>query len=109
MSLATWIFGGLALLSLASVLVKRPWTIPLARRHNPPEVWSTALFLETNMLITSAWAVLFGGAAVLAAVAPLWINLSYGGLLLVLGRLSSRFGSWYASRRLGAAGQPGAE
>jgi len=104
MNVSVWIFGVLALASLASVLAKRPWTAVLARRHNPPEVWSTDLFRQTNMLISGGWTLLFAGAACLAAFAPLSWNLGYGALLVVLGSYSSRFGAWYSSRRLRAMG-----
>jgi len=104
MHVAVWLFSLLALASLASVLARHPWTSVIARRHNPPEVWSTDLFRETNMLISGGWSLLFGGAALLAAVAPLWLNLGYGALLFALGRFSPRFGAWYSSRRLRAMG-----
>ncbi len=104
MHLGSWIFGLLALASLASVVVRRPWTMIVARRHNPPEVWSTDLFRETNMLLTTGWAVLFAGAAILASLAPLSLNIAWGAVLLVLGHFSPRLGSLYASRRLRAMG-----
>jgi hypothetical protein len=98
------ILGSLALISVLSLLMKRPWTIIVARRSTPPEVWSTDLFLETNMIITGAWAALFFVAALLATLAPTWVNLAFGALLVALGFLSSRFGSWYSTRRLEAMG-----
>ena len=102
MSTGSMILGSLALISLVSLLLKRPWTILVARRSAPPEVWSTDLFLETNMIITGAWAVLFFVAALLASYASTWVNVAFGALLMVLGVSSSRFGSWYAARRLEA-------
>src|SRR6185295_19702525 len=75
LTMVWWIHAALALASLGSILVGRPWTIPLARRHTPPEVWATALFLETNVMLTAAWAVLFAGGAGLALTAPLWVQL----------------------------------
>ena len=107
MHVGAWIFGVLALASLASVLAKRPWTSVIARRHNPPAVWSTDLFRETNMLISTGWSLLFAGGAFLAASAPLWLNLGYGVVLLILGHFSPRFGAWYSSRRLRAMGLSG--
>ena len=104
MSTGSMILGSLALISLVSLLLKRPWTILVARRSAPPEVWSTDLFLETNMIITGAWAVLFFVAALLASYASTWVNVAFGALLMVLGVSSSRFGSWYAARRLEAMG-----
>jgi hypothetical protein len=104
MHVFTWILGLLAFASLASVVAKRPWTTSIAKRHNPPEVWSTDLFHETNMVISGGRSLLFASAAVLAAVAPLWLNLAYGGILTVLGYLSPKFGARYSSRRLRAMG-----
>ena len=104
MHVGVWIFGLLALASLASVIARRPWTSVIARRHNPPEVWSTDLFRETNMVISGGWSLLFAGAALLAARAPLWLNLGYGVLLVALGHFSPRLGAWYSSRRLRAMG-----
>lgn len=104
MKTGTIIFGILTLISAGSLLIKRPWTIIVARRSTSPDVWSTDLFLETNMIITGGWAILFGGAAVLAAIAPTWVNIIYGAFLFILGVLSSRFGSWYSNRRLRATG-----
>ncbi len=58
------------------------------------------------MQISGAWSVLFAGAAALASIAPFSVNLGFGGLLLVLGDFSSRFGAWYSTRRLRAMGLP---
>ena len=104
MSIGSVILGSLALISLVSLLLKRPWTTLVARRSVPPEVWSTDLFLETNMIITGAWAVLFFVAALLASYASGWVNLAFGALLAILGFGSGRFGTWYAARRLEAMG-----
>ena len=109
MHVGAWIFGLLALASLASVLARRPWTSVIARRHYPPDVRSTDLFRETNMLISGGWSLLFAGGALLAALAPLWLNLGYGVLLGALGHFSSRFGAWYASRRRRSMGLSGPE
>jgi hypothetical protein len=100
MNYVTYILGSLSGLSLASILIKRPWTIIIARRNTPPEVWSTGLFLETNMIITGAWTILLGLAAVISATMPFWVNIVLCAAYFLLGRFSSRFGSWYSSKRL---------
>ena len=97
-----WIHAALALASLGSILVGRPWTIPLARRHTPSEVWATDLFLETNVVVTAAWALFFAGGAALAVTAPWWVQLPYAGLLVLFGRLSPGAATWYSSSRLRA-------
>jgi hypothetical protein len=99
-----WIHAALALASIGSILVGRPWTTRLARRHTRPEVWSTDLFRETNVVVTATWALLFAAGALLAAVASPWAQLPYGALLVLFGRLSPGLGSWYSGRRLRAMG-----
>ena len=94
------VFACLALFSIGSMLAKRPWTLVPARRRTSPTVWDTPLFLETNMVITGGWALLFGAAAVLASVVPGWVNIIVGVGLAGLGSISHRVGSWYSSRRL---------
>jgi hypothetical protein len=103
-TLSAWILGSLSLFSIVSVAAKRPWTIAIAKQHNPPEVWSTPLFLETNMLITGMWAALFAVGAILATAAGWWVNLAYAALLVFLGRRSPSLGAWYSTRRLRAMG-----
>jgi hypothetical protein len=100
MNSITYILGFLSALSLASILIKRPWTIIIAHRSTPPEVWTTSLFLETNMIITGAWTILLALAAVLSFTMPFWVNLVLCAVYFLLGRLSSPFGSWYSSKRL---------
>lgn len=104
MQASVWVFAFIALVSLVSVLVKRPWTAIIARRDNPPEVVASDLFLETNMVISAVWSLLFAVAALLSAVAPFWLGLAYGLLLFYLGHVSPRFGAWYATKRLRALG-----
>ncbi|HOO39722.1 MAG TPA: hypothetical protein PLV78_15500 [Deltaproteobacteria bacterium] len=96
----TYLFGVLSVLSLISMMVKHPWTIIIARRSTPPEVWSTGLFLETNMIITGAWAVLFCVAAVISITMPFWVNILIGVIYVLLGKFSSRISLWYSSKRL---------
>ena len=102
MTLMAWIFAALAVASIGSILVGRPWTIPLGRRSTPPAVWSTDIFRETNVVLTALWAFLFAGAAILDVTAPWWIRLAYGGVLAVLARRSTDIGLWYSARRLRA-------
>jgi len=100
MNWMTYLLGALSGLSLASILFKRPWTIIIARRNTPPEVWSTSLFLESNMIITGAWTILFTLATVFSITMPRWVNLVLCIVYLFLGKFSTRFGLWYSSKRL---------
>jgi len=102
MNWMTYVLGSVSVWSLASILLGRPWTIIIARRGTPPEVWATGLFLETNMIITGAWTLLFSLATVSSYTMPLWANLILGLAYLIVGRCSSRFAKWYVSKRLNA-------
>ena len=102
MNIAAWLYAGLVVASLASLIVRRPWTIPIARRRTPPAVWTTDLFLETNLVLTTLWTLLFAVGVVMALLVPLWGRVAYGLGLGAFGRLSPRVGEWYSSRRLRA-------
>jgi hypothetical protein len=65
MHVAVWLYAILALASLASLIARRPWTAALARRRMPPAVWTTELFLETNLVLTALWTLLFAGGGVI--------------------------------------------
>jgi hypothetical protein len=100
METGAWVFGLLAVGSIVSVAVNRPWTLIFARLQNSPEICRTALFLETNMILTCVWSVLFAGGAVLAAVGSPWLNIIYGGAFGLMGYYSKRLGAWYSSWKL---------
>ncbi|WKX71701.1 hypothetical protein [Streptomyces sp. XD-27] len=64
MSLA-WL-GATAWISLA---IRKPFTLGIARRSAPPEVWGLPLFYRINAVVTSVWAVAFTlNAAALAVL-----------------------------------------
>ena len=56
----------LALLAWASLALRRPFTMGIARRQTPPEVWSTPRFKHTNVVITLAWTIALSGTAICA-------------------------------------------
>ncbi|MET9066427.1 hypothetical protein [Streptosporangium sandarakinum] len=58
----------LALTAWGSLAVRRPFTLGIARRTTPPEVWRTPLFLRVNVVITTVWGAAFTVAAVALAV-----------------------------------------
>ncbi|MFK0289164.1 hypothetical protein ACIQU6_01585 [Streptomyces sp. NPDC090442] len=60
--------GWLALVSWASIAVRRPFTVAIARRMAPPEVWHTPLFRRVNVVITAAWSLSFTLSAIAQAV-----------------------------------------
>lgn len=61
--------GWLALTAWVTLIVGRPFTTGIAKRHAPPAVWATPLFRRINVVVTSAWAAAFTLSAVaLAAI-----------------------------------------
>ncbi|WP_043265273.1 hypothetical protein [Streptomyces sp. CT34] len=56
--------GWLALIAWVSIAVRRPFTLAIARRMTPPEVWRVPLFHRVNVVITIAWALSFTATAI---------------------------------------------
>lgn len=62
--------GALAVIALGSILIRRPFTLGVARQSMPREAWDNPLFLRVNMIISVVWAASFvAGCAGLAALA----------------------------------------
>ncbi len=59
--------GWLALIAWVSLLVRRPFTLGIAKRRTPPEIWRTERFRRTSTVIAQVWAISFavGGATTL--------------------------------------------
>jgi hypothetical protein len=55
--------GTLALISLISLAIRRPFTLGIAKQTTPREFWDLPEFLKVNMIITSVWAASFVVAA----------------------------------------------
>lgn len=51
--------GGLALIAIGSMLVRRPFTLQYAREQVPPEFWNSPVFIKTNYRITGVWSAAF--------------------------------------------------
>jgi hypothetical protein len=70
----------LALFVIATLVVRKPFTIPYAKEEAPEELWDSPLFLRINYAISSVWAAAFVftsavgfiGIAVLKNVADFW-------------------------------------
>ncbi|MFI9050613.1 hypothetical protein [Streptomyces sp. NPDC053427] len=92
--------GWLALIAWLSLAVRRPFTMAIARRMAPPEVWHTPLFRRINMVLTTAWAVSFTlGAAAQAVVAAEHLSLLVSIPIQIAGFvLPARFTAWYPDR-----------
>ncbi len=64
--------GGLALIVLVSLAIRRPFTLQYAREQVPEQFWNSPIFLRTNDLISGAW---FGTFLISAAcdAAAIWL------------------------------------
>jgi hypothetical protein len=51
--------GAVGLIALGSLVIRKPFTLGLARLSMPREVWDNPLFLRTNMIITAVWTASF--------------------------------------------------
>jgi hypothetical protein len=60
--------------ALGSILIRQPFTLQYARESTDEEVWDSPLFLRINYVITWAWVVGFGVAAVSGAVGDLVLD-----------------------------------
>lgn len=64
-------FAWLAVTAWATLALRRPFTLGIARRTTPREFWHTPQFLRINVVITAVWAAAFTLTALaLAACGP---------------------------------------
>ncbi|MYT32388.1 MULTISPECIES: hypothetical protein [unclassified Streptomyces] len=92
--------GWLGLIAWVSIAVRRPFTMAIARRMAPPEVWHTPLFRRVNVVITAAWALSFTLVAIAqAAMAAYGMAIVYSILIQIVGFvLAIRFTATYPER-----------
>ena len=98
--------GGLLVIILASMAVRRPFTLQYAREQAPSNVQATAGFLRANYVITAAWALAF--AVVVAAdlamdhmpAISLWVDTA---VLIAALAGAVWFTRWYSEQRRRAA------
>ena len=103
------------LVSLASIAVRRPFTVQYAREQTDPQDWDTPLFFHVNEVLTWVWT---GAFFVTAAVGwygdgpmhqpdNIWTNWIVSIAVLIF---AIRFTEWYPARArsssLGEAGPP---
>jgi hypothetical protein len=100
--------GGLLVVVLASMAARRPFTLQYAREQVPPELWRQPEFIQTNYVITGAWALAFL-VMVLAELALLYVPglpSRAGVVAIVLALVGAvKFTGWYpqrAKRRIAA-------
>ena len=102
--------GTLGAAATASLLVRKPFTLAIARQSTSPELWDHPLFLRVNAVITSVWAASFVvTAAVCAALAhqypdavPLWVTAQVIGFV-VPARFTRTYPDRVRARLLGSA------
>ncbi|UXY31647.1 hypothetical protein [Streptomyces sp. HUAS TT20] len=60
--------GTLAVIAGVSLAIGRPFTLGIAKRTTPPEVWKLKPFVRTNVVITAVWTAAFVLTAVVLAL-----------------------------------------
>ena len=102
--------GGLLLVVLITMVIRRPFTLQYAREKVAKELWDSPGFLRTNYVITCAWAVAFLIMAVADAILvymPEWpprIGI-IATIVVLVGAV--KFTGWYPEHRRAAASRSG--
>lgn len=93
--------GGLLLIVLVSMAVRRPFTLQYARDQVPREFWTLPAFIRTNYIITGVWAVAFA-VMVAADLIMLYVPTLPTGIPIIVTVLAiwgaAHFTSWYPSK-----------
>jgi hypothetical protein len=90
--------AGLLLIVLASIAIRRPFTLQYAREQVAPELWSSPIFVRTNYVITLVWALAFATmvAADLLMIYVSSITHSVGIIVTVVALYAAiKFTGWY--------------
>jgi hypothetical protein len=106
-------FFWLALTAWGTLVIRQPFTLGIARRQTPPEMWNHPGFYQVNAVITAVWGAGFTfifAALLIAHVteAPVWVGITAHVVGLVAPMI---FTSRYPARvqaRMEAAGAPAA-
>jgi hypothetical protein len=97
--------AGLLLIVLASLVMRRPFTLQYARERVAPELWGEPEFVRTNYVITTVWALAFA-VMVVAELVLLYVPdvpPRAGIVAIVLALVGAvKFTGWYPERRAGA-------
>ena len=98
--------AGLLLIVLASLAMRRPFTLQYARERVAPEPWGEPEFVRTNYAITAVWALAFA-VMVVAELVLLYvpdIPPRAGIVAIVLALVGAvKFTGWYPERRRAGA------
>ncbi|MEV8376937.1 hypothetical protein AB0P21_29610 [Kribbella sp. NPDC056861] len=60
--------AALALIAGASLALRKPFTLGIAKQSTPREFWDRPLFIRTNVIITAVWTASFAVSAVVLAL-----------------------------------------
>ncbi len=93
--------AGLLLIVLASMALRQPFTLQYARERAAPEFWDSPRFLQTNYVITAAWALAFLVMVLADLVLLLMPELPprYGIVATVIAIVGAvKFTGWYPDR-----------
>ena len=95
----------LLLIVLASMVVRRPFTLQYAREQVAPEFWSSPEFTRTNYIITAVWMLAFF-VMVMAELALLYIPglpRQIGVIAIILALVGAvKFTGWYPEHAKGS-------
>lgn len=90
--------GGLTLIVLTSLAVRKPFTLQYAREKVHPEQWDSPRFLRVNYVISAVWAVAFALLALADALMAYVPTLPHAtGIILTVAAIVAalKFTSWY--------------
>lgn len=93
--------AGLLLIVLASIVMRRPFTLQYAREQVVPDLWDDPEFVRTNYIITSAWAAAFAVMVIADLVLTYLPALphSFSIVATVLALVAAvKFTGWYPDR-----------
>jgi hypothetical protein len=97
--------GGLLLVVLISMALRRPFTLQYAREKVSPDLWNSPEFIRVNYVITAVWAAAFA-IMVIADLVMLYlpaVPLKVGIWVTILAIFGAvRFTSWYPERNRSA-------
>lgn len=91
------------LISVGSLVIRRPFTVPYAKDEADPSLWDDPDFIRANYVITAVWAVAFAVVAISGAYGDgvlhdpdnIWTNWIVQAVALIW---AAQFTRWYAAR-----------
>jgi hypothetical protein len=98
--------AGLLLIVLASLAIRRPFTLQYAREQAVPALWTSPEFVRTNYVITTVWALAFAVmvAAELVLLYMPGVPPRAGIIAIVLALVGAvKFTGWYPERQRAGA------